>query len=50
MYWELAMTDLVKEIQRIGSIAVKEAQLKRKENGVANVYSKNGQLYYCQKL
>jgi chemotaxis response regulator CheB len=46
MYWELAMTDLAKEIQRIGSIAVKEAQRKSMENGVANVYSKNGQLYY----
>ena len=46
MYWGLVMTDLAKEIQRIGSMAVKEAQRKSLENGVANVYSKNGQLYY----
>jgi len=46
MCWGLVMTDLAKEIQRIGSMAVKEAQRKSLENGVANVYSKNGQLYY----
>ena len=40
------MSELVKEMQRIGSMAVKEAQRKSLENGVANVYSKNGQLYY----
>ena len=40
------MSELVKEMQRIGSMAVKEAKRKSLENGVANVYSKNGQLYY----
>lgn len=40
------MSELAKEIQRIGSMAVKEAQKKSLENGVANVYSKNGQLYF----
>ena len=40
------MTDLAKEIQQIGSMAVKEAQRKSLENGVASVYSKNSQLYY----
>lgn len=44
MCWGLAMTDLAKEIQQIGSMAVKEAQRKSLENGVANVYSKNRQL------
>ena len=34
------------EIQRIGTKAVKEAQRKSLENGVANVYSKNGQIYF----
>jgi hypothetical protein len=38
--------NIAKEIQRIGSMAAKEAQRKSLENGVANVYSKNGQLYY----
>jgi len=34
------------EIQRIGTKAVKEAQRKSLENGVVNVYSKNGQIYF----
>jgi hypothetical protein len=34
------MSELAKEMQRIGSMAVKEAQRKSLENGVANVYRK----------
>jgi len=40
------MSELSIEMQRIGNIAVKEAQRKSLENGVANVYSKNGQIYF----
>ena len=42
------MKDLTFEmnILKVASKAVKEAQRKSLENGVANVYSKNGQLYY----
>lgn len=42
------MKDLSLEmsILKVASKAVKEAQRKSLENGVANVYSKNGQLYY----
>lgn len=40
------MSDIAKEILKVALKAVKEAQRKSLENGVANVYSKNGQLYY----
>jgi len=42
------MKDLTLEmsILKIASKAVKEAQRKSLENGVANVYSKNGQIYF----
>ena len=33
-------------IQQIGNDAVREAQRKSLENGVPNVYSKNGVLYF----
>ena len=33
-------------IQQIGNDAVREAQRKSLENGIPNVYSKNGVLYY----
>ena len=33
-------------IQMIGNDAVREAQRKNLENGIPNVYSKNGVLYY----
>ncbi len=34
------------EIQKIANDAVREAQKKSLENGVANVYSKNGVIYF----
>lgn len=40
------MDELEKKILKIASKAVKEAQRKSLENGVANVYSKNGTLYF----
>ena len=42
------MTDLSLEmdILKVASKAVKDAQRKSLENGVANVYSKNGQIYF----
>ena len=40
------MSDMVKEILKVASKAVKEAQRKSLENGVANVYSKNGNIYF----
>ena len=40
------MSELSIEMQRIGNITVKEAQRKSLKNGVANVYSKNGQIYF----
>lgn len=40
------MSELAKNILKVASKAVKEAQRKSLENGVANVYSKNSQLYY----
>lgn len=40
------MSELAKNILKVASKAVKEAQRKSLENGIANVYSKNGQLYY----
>ena len=40
------MSDLAKDILKIASKAVKEAQKKSLDNGVANVYSKNGQIYF----
>ncbi len=33
-------------IQQIGNDAVREAQRKNLENGIPNVYSKNGVVYY----
>ena len=33
-------------IQQIGNNAVREAQRKSLENGIPNVYSKNGVVYY----
>jgi len=35
-----------KMIQKIANNAVREAQKKSLENGVANVYSKNGVIYF----
>lgn len=40
------MSELAKNILKVASKAVKEAQRKSLENGVANVYSKNGQIYF----
>ena len=42
------MNDLSLEmdILKVASKAVNEAQRKSLENGVANVYSKNGQIYF----
>ena len=40
------MSELEKKIQKIASKAVKEAQRKSLENGIANVYSKNKKLYF----
>lgn len=42
------MNDLSLEmdILKVASKAVKEAQRKSLKNGIANVYSKNGQIYF----
>ncbi len=40
------MSNIAKEILKIASKAVKEAQKRSLENGVANVYSKNGRIYF----
>ena len=40
------MSELAKNILKIASNAVKEAQRKSLKNGVSNVYSKNGQIYF----
>jgi len=40
------MSDMAKEILKVASKALKEAQRKSLENGVANVYSKNGNIYF----
>ena len=40
------MSELAKNILKVASKAVKEAQKKSLANGVANVYSKNGQIYF----
>ena len=40
------MSELASEILKVASKAVKDAQRKSLENGVANVYSKNGQIYF----
>ena len=40
------MSELAKNILKIASKAVKEAQRKCLKNGVSNVYSKNGQIYF----
>ncbi|MGE4170667.1 MAG: hypothetical protein AB7F28_08130 [Candidatus Margulisiibacteriota bacterium] len=34
------------ELLRIGNKAVKEAQLENLKNGIPNVYSQNGKIYY----
>ena len=38
--------DISETIQQIGNDAVREAQRKNLENGIPNVYSKNGVLYF----
>ena len=40
------MSDIAKEILKIASKAVKEAQQKSLANGIANVYSKNQRIYF----
>ena len=40
------MSNIAKEILKIASKAVKEAQKRSLENGVSNVYSKNGRIYF----
>ena len=40
------MSELALDILKVASKAVKEAQRKSLENGIANVYSKNGQIYF----
>jgi len=40
------MSDIAKEILKIASKAVKEAQKKSLANGIANVYSKNQRIYF----
>ena len=40
------MSDIAKEILKIASKAVKAAQKRSLENGIANVYSKNGRIYF----
>ena len=40
------MSELARNILKVASKAVKVAQRKSLENGVANVYSKNGQIYF----
>lgn len=40
------MSDIAKEIIKIASKAVKEAQKRSLEKGIANVYSKNGKIYF----
>ncbi len=40
------MTKLEIKILKVASKAIKDAQKKSLENGVANVYSKNGKLFF----
>lgn len=40
------MSDIAKEILKIASKAVKQAQKRSLNNGIANVYSKNGSIYF----
>jgi len=40
------VSELAKNILKVASKAVKEAQKKSLKNGVANVYSKNGRIYF----
>ena len=40
------MSEIAKEILKIASKAVKEAQKRSLENGIENVYSKNGTIYF----
>jgi hypothetical protein len=43
---ELQMSELATEILKIASKAVKDAQKKSLEKGIANVYSKNKHIYF----
>ena len=44
---EIRKIDEISEsIQRIGTNAIREAQRKSLENGIPNVYSKNGVMYF----
>jgi len=38
--------DISDTIQQIGNDAVREAQRKNLENGIPNIYSKNGVMYF----
>ncbi|MEA2013065.1 MAG: hypothetical protein U9O87_08340 [Verrucomicrobiota bacterium] len=40
------MSEFAKNILKVASKAVRDAQKKSLEKGVANVYSKNGQIYF----
>ena len=40
------MNDIAKEILKIASKTIKKAQKRSLENGIANVYSKNGTVYF----
>jgi len=40
------MSDLAKDILKVASKAIKKAQKRSLNNGVANVYSKNGHIYF----
>lgn len=40
------MSQLAREILKVASKSVKEAQKKSLENGIPNVYSKNGRVYF----
>lgn len=40
------MSEFEKKIQKIATKAVKEAQKRSLEKGIANVYSKNKKLYF----
>ncbi|MCF6243664.1 MAG: hypothetical protein L3J43_01355 [Sulfurovum sp.] len=42
----LSKIDISDTIQKIGNDVVREAQSKSLENGIPNVYSKNGVLYF----
>lgn len=40
------MSQLAREILKVASKSVKEVQKKSLENGIPNVYSKNGRVYF----